>query len=64
MNYLEIINKCLVELNYKKVTSFEELVKNDHLKIKNILNIINAEICTFDNWNFLLRKQIILQKPV
>lgn len=60
MNYLEIINKCLVELNYKKVTKFEELVKNDHQKIKNILNIINAEICTFDNWNFLLRKQTLL----
>ncbi len=59
MNYLEIINKCLVELNYKKVSKFEDLVKNDHLKIKNILNIINAEICTFDNWNFLLRKQSI-----
>ena len=59
MNYLEIINKCLVELNYKKVGNFGELVKNDHLKIKNILNIINAEICTFDNWNFLLRKQIL-----
>ncbi|MBR2526635.1 hypothetical protein IKE67_09245 [bacterium] len=59
MNYLEIINKCLVELNYKKVGNFQELVKNDHLKIKNILNIINAEICTFDNWNFLLRKKII-----
>lgn len=56
MNYLEIINKCLVELNYKKVNTFSELIKNDHLKIKNILNIINAEICTFDNWNFLLRK--------
>ena len=59
MNYLEIINKCLVELNYKKINKFEELVKNDHHKIKNILNIINAEICTFDNWNFLLRKQIL-----
>lgn len=60
MNYLEIINKCLVELNYKKVTKFEELVKNDHQKIKNILNIINAEICTFDNWNFLLRKKTLV----
>ncbi len=59
MNYFEIINKCLVELNYRKVNRFVELVKNDHLKIKNILNIINAEICTFDNWNFLLRRQQI-----
>ena len=52
MNYLEIINKCLVELNYKKVTKFEELVKNDHQKIKNILNIINAEICKYNKLNF------------
>lgn len=59
MNFLEIINKCLCELNYKKVGKFSELVKNDHAKIQNILNIINAEICTFDNWNFLLRKKIL-----
>ena len=59
MNYLEIINKCLMELNYKKVRTFDELIKNDHTKIKNILNIINSEICTFDNCNFLLRKKIL-----
>lgn len=59
MNYLEIINKCLMELNYKRVRTFDELVKNDHAKIKNILNIINSEICTFENWNFLLRKKIL-----
>ena len=56
MNYLEIINKCLMELNYKRVRTFDELIKNDHAKIKNIINIINAEICTFDNCNFLLIK--------
>lgn len=56
MNYFEIINKCLVELNYKQCSAFTDLVKNDHEKIKNIINIINAEICGFDNWNFLLRK--------
>lgn len=48
-----------MELNYKRVRSFNELIKNDHIKIKNILNIINSEICTFDNWNFLLRKEIL-----
>ena len=37
MNYLELINKCLVELNYKQVGSFSELTKNDHKKLKNIL---------------------------
>jgi len=57
MQYFDLINKCLVELNYKKVNDFRELIKNDHLKIKNILNIVNAEICTSDDWNFLLRKE-------
>jgi hypothetical protein len=33
MNFLELINKCLLELNYKQVSSFAELVKNDHKKI-------------------------------
>lgn len=56
MNYFDLINKCLVELNYKKCNSFTDLVKNDHEKIKNILNIINAEVCGFDNWSFLLRR--------
>ena len=56
MNYFELINKCLIELNYKSVSAFTDLIKNDHLKIKNIMNIINSEVCGFDNWNFLLRK--------
>lgn len=65
MNYFELINKCLVELNYKTCSNFTDLVKNDHEKIKNILNIINAEVCCFDNWNFLLRKlQIELPKNI
>ena len=63
MNYLELINKCLVELGYKTYTDFTDLVKNDHEKIKNILNILNAEVCGSDSWNFLLRKvQIELPK--
>jgi len=63
MNYFELINKCLVELNYQQCKDFTDLVKNDHEKIKNILNVINAEVCGFDNWNFLLRKvQIELPK--
>jgi len=60
MQYFDLINKCLVELNYKKVADFRELTKNDHLKIKNILNIVNAEVCTCDDWNFLLRKKTII----
>lgn len=63
MNYFELINKCLTELNYKTCDEFTDLVKNDQVKIKNILNIINNEVCGFDNWNFLLRQiQIDLPK--
>lgn len=65
MNYLELINKCLVELNYKQVSAFSELTKNDHKKLKNIINVLNTEICTSEKWNFLLRKeQILLPKNV
>lgn len=63
MNYFDLINKCLVELNYKQCNAFTDLVTSDHEKIKNVLNIINAEVCGFDNWNFLLRRfQIELPK--
>lgn len=56
MNYLELINKCLLELNYKQVNAFSELIKNDHKRIMNILNIINNEICNAEGWDFLLRR--------
>ena len=63
MNYLELINKCLVELNYKQVSTFAELIKNDHKKLKNILNLINTEVCRLDKWNFLLKKvNLVLPK--
>ena len=55
MNYFEILNKCLVELNYKQVNSFSELTKNEHEKLKNIVNVINKEISLSEKWNFLLR---------
>lgn len=63
MNFLEIINKCLLELNYRQVNSFNELVKNDHKRIKTIINVINREICCGNNWNFLLRKTILTIPP-
>ena len=56
MNYFDLINKCLVELNYKQVNAFSELTKNDHKKIKTIINLVNTEVCNYDNWNFKLRK--------
>lgn len=59
MNFLEIINKCLLELNYRQVNSLSELVKNDHQRIKTIINIVNQDICSAVNWNFLLRKTTV-----
>ena len=59
MNYLELINKCLVELNYKQVNAFSELTKNDHKKLKNIINIVNTDVCGSEKWNFLIRKKEI-----
>ena len=59
MNYLELINKCLLELNYREVNTFSELVKNDHKRIMTNLNVINNEICNSDNWNFLLRTKTL-----
>ena len=63
MNYLEIINKCLLEINYKQVNTLSELVKNDHKKIKHIINIINKEISNLELWNFLLRRCSITLNP-
>src|SRR5574344_511115 len=60
MNYFEIINKCLMELNYQPCKTFTNLTKNDHLKIKNIINVINSEVCNSDEWNFLLRKMSLV----
>lgn len=59
MNFLELINKCLLELNYRPVNSFSELVKNDHKKIITNLNVVNKEICAIEGWNFLIRHQRI-----
>lgn len=60
MNFLKLINKCLVELNYKQVSDFSELTKNEHKKLINILNILNTEVCSSDRWNFLQRKMTII----
>ena len=62
MNYLELINKCLVELNYEQINAFSELTKNDHKKLKNIINVLNTEVCGYEKWDFLLRK-IVLTLP-
>lgn len=63
MNYLELVNKILIEMNYRTVINFDELVKQDHLKIKQILARVNTEICTSYDWDFLLREKTLLIPP-
>lgn len=56
MNYLEIINKCLYEMNYKQVNDIAELTKTEHKRLLSAVNIVNKEICNIENWNFLLKR--------
>ncbi len=63
MNYLELVNKILIEMNYRTVLNFDELVKQDHVKIKQILSRINTEICTSYDWDFLLRESSLSIPP-
>lgn len=53
MNYFNLINGCLLESNFKTVEKFADLVTSDHLRIKNIMNRINNEICASLDWWFL-----------
>ena len=55
MNYLELINAVLQELNYKVVSSFSDLVKPDHEKIKTLVNRMNDMLLNLRDWDFLLR---------
>lgn len=55
MKFLEIINKCLIELNYKEVASWQALTLNDHKRLKEIISRLNSQICSGDEWPFLQR---------
>lgn len=55
MNYFEIINKALIELNYREVTNWEALTLNDHKRLKDIISRLNSQICASYDWPFLQR---------
>ncbi len=57
MNYLDIINKCLSELNFRQVEDFSDLIKPEHQRIKNYINLVAQDVCSSMNWNFLLRQE-------
>ncbi len=45
MNYFEIINAILLELNYSQVSSFDDLTKIEHKRIMDVVNRLNKEVC-------------------
>lgn len=59
MNYFEIINKCLIELNYKPVTAFAKLTKNDYIRLKNVINRLNSDVVTSEPYWFRQKKTTI-----
>lgn len=62
MKFLEILNKCLYELNSRQVNNFAELTKNEHKRLLSAINVVNKELCHIEDWNFLL-KRISVELP-
>ena len=58
-NYFEIFTKVLNELNWREVSDFDEIVKSEHKRILNLINIVNAEVLSSCIWDFLLERSII-----
>ena len=61
MNYIEIINKTLAELNYAPVNAFSELTKTEHTRLMSIINRLNKEICSMND-TFYFRQALKKQK--
>lgn len=59
MNYFEIFNKVLLELNYRPVQSFDGIYKSEHKKILDAINRVNNEVLASYDWDFL-DKQMFL----
>ena len=57
MNYFEIINATLIEMNYSTVAAFADLTKSEHKRLMNVINRLNKEICSKNN-NFYFRQMI------
>lgn len=55
MNFLEILNKALVELNFKQITSLSSS-KIDQIKLRNAVNRINKDVVLSNNYWFRQKK--------
>lgn len=59
MNFFEIFNKVLLELNYRPVADFEHIYKSEHKKILEAINRQNNEVLAGYQWPFLERGTIL-----
>ena len=55
MNYFEIINKVLLELNYRPIEDFGRIFKSEHQKILDVINRVNKDVLATYDWPFLER---------
>lgn len=74
MNFLELFNKALLELNYRPLSrvsvssgnnanDFERIFKTEHLRVLENLKRVNAEVCSSADWGFLQEKTYSAQGP-
>ncbi|MDD3593018.1 MAG: hypothetical protein PHX18_00150 [Candidatus Gastranaerophilales bacterium] len=58
MNLLEIMNKTLVELNYKEITDFDiDIKKPDNKRLLDVINRLNKDICILSD-DFYFRQKV------
>jgi len=62
MNYFEIFNKVLLELNYRPIQTFRSIYQSGHKKILEAINRVNNEVLASYDWEFLDR-QTVLSAP-
>ncbi len=53
MNYFELFNKVMLELNLTPLSNFENALKSEHLRILENLKRANVEILTKYDWDFM-----------
>lgn len=56
LNFLQLANMVLQELNFKQVETFEELIKPDHKRILSIINRVNNIVLEQCDWRFMGRE--------
>lgn len=58
MNYFELFNKVMLELNLTPLSNFENACKSEHLRILENLRRANVEILTKYDWDFMKNQNV------